>query len=375
MNTTKTDIIPNARKLITTALLEFYKLRGVRARYDFFKPGLDSLKLSKTQLEDRQSNGVYVKYRALTGTIINELINANKIAVKDHSFNDGEKPEQIVPVKLPTKKALPVQTLTQRRRLIVQTITSKYLTSDEQKHGPKINKLKSFVNDKRQTKNIELGTLEDAIAYVDKWFIKNQEINLSSTKVNKKQYPNTDIGQCLDKQYQLYLRYVNHNISKKEYEKELQNALICAIQILGGAFFEKLSLDIIKKVYGNRVVANSDKLNGGPHDHGIDAELKVADEFGMQDLVHIQSKLSEKGEKAIREFVGAMTLENGNKGIFMSAGSISYQTRKYFENRNRARKLTIIGREELIALMKEHSVGVKTQQQEFIIDDDYFLSE
>lgn len=168
MNTTKTDIIPNARKLITTALLEFYKLRGVRARYDFFKPGLDSLKLSKTQLEDRQSNGVYVKYRALTGTIINELINANKIAVKDHSFNDGEKPEQIVPVKLPTKKALPVQTLTQRRRLIVQTIASKYLTSDEQKHGPKINKLKSFVNDKRQTKNIELGTLEDAIAYVDK---------------------------------------------------------------------------------------------------------------------------------------------------------------------------------------------------------------
>lgn len=385
MNPNKPNTIPNARKIITEALINFYKQRGARPQPEFFKPGLDSLKLTKAEMSDHQSNGLYAKYRALTGTIIKELIVAGTIDVKIpsqiDSLTDAEFIKKPPTAKKPAKESIrtldksPVKILKERRELIIQTIADKYLTSEEQKNGPKINKLKSFVGDKRQISKIENGTFKEVIEYVEKWFVKNERIAVIPPKNGAKHYPGTGIGKCLNRQYQIYLRYLNHDIKKDEYLKEFENTLISAIHILGGEFFEKLSLDVVKKVYGNRLVPNSDSLIGGTNDHGIDAKLEITDEFGVCDIVYIQSKIGEKGEKAIREFVGALTIENGHKGIFVTAGSVSTQNRKYFESRNRARKLSIIGREELLELMKKHLVGIKIEKQEMVIDDDYFVSE
>lgn len=377
MNQNKPNTIPNARKIITEALINFYKHRGARPQAEFFKPGLDSLKLTKEEMNDHQSNGLYAKYRALTGTIIKELIVAGTIEVKIPSQIDLVSDTDFLK-KAPTVKKVdksPLKILKERQELIVQTIAEKYLTSEEQKSGPKINKLKSYVGDKRQASKIENGTFKDVIEYVEKWFAKNEKIVILPPKNGSRNYPNTGIGKCLNRQYQIYLRYLNRNIKKEEYLKEFENSLISAIHILGGEFFEKLSLDVVKKVYGDRLVPNSDQLIGGTNDHGIDAKLEITDEFGVCDIVYIQSKIGEKGEKAIREFVGALTIENGHKGIFVTAGSVSTQNRKYFESRNRARKLSIIGREELLTLMIKYHVGIKMEKQDIIIDDDYFLSE
>jgi restriction endonuclease Mrr len=289
--------ITNARQLIAEALINYYKKHGACERKRYFAPGIDSLKLTREQLADKHSDGTFTKYRALTGSIINELEKAGKIEIKQEL---------------------------------------------EKRKAPKPVVLKEKPIDQRV----------------------------------EKRYPKTAIGDCLKAQHQKYVLFLDKELSFGDYFATLRETLIGAIHIVGGAFLEKLSLEVAKKVYGRRLIADSDKIRGGNNDHGIDGELKVVDEFGIEETIFIQSKLSEKGERAIRNFVGALRLEGGDKGIFVTASTIDTRARAYFKNKCQQHKIIIIGKEELSELLLKHKIGVTHDQSgNVLVDDTYFMPE
>lgn len=285
--------IAGAREKITAALKEYVKKHPVVKRNDLFKPAIDSLKLSTEQQKDKSSDGVFCMARSIAGSIINELISAGVFQIKTDE-------PQLVPQP---KVAIVKETSAERKKAILD-----YLTADSEKQEKektsKINILKSILNDKNNIKSVFDLPLSEAIDFVESKFIKAAKVGKTETKTTNGQkidFPNTAVGTLIRSLYEKYQKFLLSQISQIDYQKAIMTTAISVIKENGGAFFEKLSLDLVKAMYGDHVIKDSDKITGGSNDRGIDAELKIVDEAGFEEKVVIQSKLSECGEKTIRE--------------------------------------------------------------------------
>jgi restriction endonuclease Mrr len=362
------SVAANAREIITSSLKEYAHKHGAVKRNDLFQPAIETLKLTKAQMDDKHSGSLYCIYRSLTGSIINELIDAGLIKIKTETQNEGQKKPKVKDAD---------ETLSKQRKIIFEYLSEKYITEKEKKEkseNARINILKSIINDKNNKNELEQSR-EHAIDFVEKKLIKAAKIDTAE----KIEFPNTLVGTSLRNQHEKYEKFLQQQISSEDYQKSLHETVIDVIKKNGGPFFEKLSLDLIKAIYGKKhVVANSDKITGGSNDHGIDAELKIKDCLGFEEKLVIQSKLGgngASGEKAVREFMGSMDFVGAQKGVFITASPMDSKTKEFGKSTARtARRLLLIDKNALLARMEENSVGIiRDALGHFIIDKDYFI--
>jgi hypothetical protein len=358
------------REKMTIALKEYASKHNVSNRNDLFKPAIDSLELTPVQLKNKSSNSEYNVFRAIAGSIINELISAGIISLKTD--------EKIVERKTLTNT---VNKNTERKKEISDFLTDKYLTNIEKADklkNSKRNILKSIINDKNNEAIILNCTLDESIVYVESIFKKAAKISdlvLETLNDESFEFPNTLVGTSLRSQYEKYKKFTLGKISVSNYYSLLQDTVIDVISKNGGAFFEKLCLDLIKLIYNSNVIEGSDMIVGGPNDHGIDVEFKVYDNLGFEDKIVIQSKISVCGEKAVREFMGSMAFANVQKGIFMTTSVLGSTIKAFVKNaQHPACKIIILGRAEILGLMEKHSLGIKSDKLgNKVIDNEYFI--
>ena len=89
---------------------------------------------------------------------------------------------------------------------------------------------------------------------------------------------------------------------------------------MGGPFFEHFLANLLEKyfVMTGRTVTVCE-VTGGSADGGVDVVVDTIDDLGFVEHVLVQAKCRERAhvtEKEVREFYGAMTAQEGSRGIY-----------------------------------------------------------
>lgn len=160
-----------------------------------------------------------------------------------------------------------------------------------------------------------------------------------------------------------------------EIESALSRDVIEAVLSLTPARFEKLVVDLLLAMgYGGGFLERG-KQTRLSNDGGIDGIINE-DELGL-DAVFIQAKRYEPdnkvGRPAMNAFVGSLTGEGANKGVFVTTSDFSKEAIEYL-NRVQHRIVTING-DQLARLMIKHEVGVRARKTYVLrsVDEDYFI--
>ena len=160
-----------------------------------------------------------------------------------------------------------------------------------------------------------------------------------------------------------------------EIEASLVSDLLSAILSVSPTMFEQLIVDLLLAMgYGGGDKSMGERI-GKSGDGGIDGVINE-DKLGL-DAVYIQAKRyapdSKVGRPALQAFVGSLTGEGANKGVFVTTSDFSKDARDYL---NRVQhRIVLINGERLAQLMIQYEVGVRARKSYVIrsIDEDYFV--
>jgi restriction system protein len=157
-------------------------------------------------------------------------------------------------------------------------------------------------------------------------------------------------------------------------ETVLIDDLLAALVTMHPAQFERLILDLLTKMgYGAGNLANS-QMTKGSGDGGIDGIINE-DALGL-DAVYIQAKRyaedNKVGRPALQAFVGSLTGEGANKGVFVTTSDFSKDAREYVDRVQH--RIVLINGTRLARLMIQHEVGVRARKTYTLrsVDEDYF---
>lgn len=149
----------------------------------------------------------------------------------------------------------------------------------------------------------------------------------------------------------------------------LSNELLENLYVIDPFKFEYIIADLLEKMgYGDLEVTQ--KTNDG----GIDATVNE-DKLGLDKILVQTKRYAENNiirEKQIRDFLGALSAEKVQKGIFVTTSSFDQKALKLA--RDAEKKLVLIDGQQLTELMIDYQVGTSTQKTYTIkaIDTDYF---
>lgn len=136
--------------------------------------------------------------------------------------------------------------------------------------------------------------------------------------------------------------------------------------------FERLSLDLLENMgYGKPT------HTGAVSDGGVDGVI-TEDPLGLGKIC-IQAKQwndTSVGAKEIRDFAGSLDMEGATKGVFLTTSrftSSAVQTARIISGG--AKFIRLIDRDELIRLLIDHEVGVRTSFVVKALDENYFTNE
>ena len=136
--------------------------------------------------------------------------------------------------------------------------------------------------------------------------------------------------------------------------------------------FEKLVLDLLLAMGYGGSRKEAATITQKTHDHGIDGLINE-DRLGL-DRIYVQAKRWGRsvGRPEIQKFVGALTGQHAQKGIFITASDFGPGARQYVKNL--PQRLILIDGQRLAELMVEHNIGVsRTYTYEIKrTDGDYF---
>lgn len=159
-----------------------------------------------------------------------------------------------------------------------------------------------------------------------------------------------------------------------EIRKSLETDLLEQVRNASPEFLERLIVDILIAMgYGAGDKAMG-SVTGRSGDHGIDGTIKE-DILGL-DEVYIQAKKyadgNTVGERALRDFAGAIDLAGTTKGVFVTTSTFTSQARKYVERS--PKRIILIDGEKLASFMVDYDVGVRSKVTFEIkrMDEDYF---
>lgn len=154
----------------------------------------------------------------------------------------------------------------------------------------------------------------------------------------------------------------------------LRDELLALLQDVSPQQFERLILDLLVAMgYGGGDLANG-LMTKATGDNGIDGIINE-DALGL-DAVYIQAKRYAPENKVsrpdIQRFVGSLTGEGANKGVFVTTSDFSREAREYLIRVQH--RIVLINGATLAKLMIQHGVGVRARSTYVIssVDEDYF---
>jgi restriction system protein len=154
----------------------------------------------------------------------------------------------------------------------------------------------------------------------------------------------------------------------------LRDELLGLLQEVSAQQFERLILDLLVAMgYGGGDLANG-RMTKATGDNGIDGIINE-DALGL-DAVYVQAKRYAPENKVsrpdIQRFVGSLTGEGANKGVFVTTSDFSREAREYLIRVQH--RIVLINGSTLAKLMIQHGVGVRARATYVIssVDEDYF---
>jgi restriction system protein len=158
-------------------------------------------------------------------------------------------------------------------------------------------------------------------------------------------------------------------------EQKLAADLLTAVQTMTPTQFEQLIVDLLLAMgYGGGDRSMGERI-GKSGDGGIDGIINE-DALGL-DAVYIQAKRyapdSKVGRPALQAFVGSLTGEGANKGVFVTTSDFSKDAKDYLNKVQH--RIVLINGETLARLMIRHEVGVRARRTYVVrsVDEDYFI--
>ena len=157
-------------------------------------------------------------------------------------------------------------------------------------------------------------------------------------------------------------------------ESSLSEDLLSAVQAMAPQKFEQLIVDLLLAMgYGGGDKSMGERI-GKSGDGGIDGIINE-DALGL-DAVYIQAKRyapeSKVGRPALQAFVGSLTGEGANKGVFVTTSDFSKEARDYLNKVQH--RIVLINGDRLARLMIQHEVGGRARKTYVLrsVDEDYF---
>ena len=154
----------------------------------------------------------------------------------------------------------------------------------------------------------------------------------------------------------------------------LRDDILSMLNDVNPVRFERLILDLLSAMkYGGGDLSNA-RLTKASGDGGIDGIINE-DALGL-DAVYIQAKRyapnSKVGRPALQAFVGSLTGEGANKGVFVTTSDFSKEARDYLNKVQH--RIVLINGDRLARLMIQHEVGVRARKTYVLrsVDEDYF---
>ncbi len=136
--------------------------------------------------------------------------------------------------------------------------------------------------------------------------------------------------------------------------------------------FEQIVVDLLVKMgYGGNI-EDAGQVTRFRKDDGIDGVIKE-DKLGL-DRIYVQAKrwTGSVGKPEIHGFIGALSEQGANKGVFITTSRFSSEARAFKPKSDM--KIILIDGRELCNYMIEYGVGVSVKQVYEVkrIDSDYF---
>ncbi|MFZ1728351.1 MAG: restriction endonuclease [Albidovulum sp.] len=147
-----------------------------------------------------------------------------------------------------------------------------------------------------------------------------------------------------------------------EINDALTEEVLSAVQGISSVSFEQLIVDLLVAMgYGGGDASMGTRI-GKSGDGGIDGVINE-DALGL-DAVYVQAKRyspdNKVGRPALQAFVGSLTGEGANKGVFVTTSDFSKEAREYVDRVQQ--RIIMINGERLARLMITYEVGVRARQ-------------
>lgn len=156
----------------------------------------------------------------------------------------------------------------------------------------------------------------------------------------------------------------------RELVEQVENELLERLHSADPTEFENIIAQLLEKLEYGSISDGSIKVTGRSGDGGIDGECAL-DRLGLY-KAKFQAKrwTTSVSSKEIRDFIGALTTERVEQGIFVTTSDF---TQDAITTAQRAGKVKLISGKDLARIMVEAGLGVtKTSLEIPKIDEDYF---
>lgn len=207
------------------------------------------------------------------------------------------------------------------------------------------------------------------VCFDEKFLIDNYPTYKQNIEKNKLNYKNRKNSFDNNSSLNDYTPMERIDSAINELEQELSTNLMNKLYSIDPFRFEEIVADLLTKMgYGDLEVTK--KSNDG----GIDAIVNQ-DKLGL-DKIFVQAKRFAENnivtEKYVRDFLGALSTQKVQKGIFVTTSS--FDKKAIMAAKNADKKIRLIDKDELAELMIKYEVGTaKIKSFDIkIIDTDYF---
>lgn len=196
-----------------------------------------------------------------------------------------------------------------------------------------------------------------------KEYIAKQLEHREPTRKKKEKNESLDIEISTSKLNDLTPEEILYN-SFEGIKKSIYREIIDTILSKTPREFEKLVVQLLQRLgYGGQV-KNSGLVTQSTNDKGIDGIIKE-DILGFG-RIYIQAKRYNRenliGREDIQKFVGALAVENSDKGVFITTSDFNKGAYEYVENLSSNTKIVLINGNKLSEYIYEFNLGMQTEK-------------
>jgi restriction system protein len=206
-------------------------------------------------------------------------------------------------------------------------------------------------------------------------FISKQIENREPSKKKKEKNEDSEIEIISGSYNDLTPQEILYN-SYQGIKKTIYREIIDTILSKTPREFEKLVVELLQRLgYGGQV-KNSGIVTQASNDKGIDGIIKE-DILGFG-RIYIQAKRYSRenliGREEIQKFVGALAVENSDKGVFITTSDFNKGAYEYVNSLSTNTKIVLINGQKLSEYIYDFNLGMQTEKIIEIkkLDSDYW---